>query len=221
MLLFGCATTLRGQSTSPEQLYEAGALGSAAAGFQARVQAAPEVGAYWYNLGAARFRLGEDAAALGAWTRAARLLPRNRNVQRALVLVPAANGASASELAVSPLTPDELWLIGFIVWTLGWAGLAVSRRVRGRWLIMLGCAAAFIGGAEGLRWWYARPVAVVINEGAMLVSPSERAPKVTTLPKETSVLIRETRAGWALVEDGSGHRGWTERSGLIPLAGQY
>jgi hypothetical protein len=221
MLLFACASTLRGQSTSPEQLYEAGALGSAAAGFQARVQAAPEVGAYWYNLGAARFRLGEDAAALGAWTRAARLLPRNRNVQRALVLVPAANGASASELAVSPLTPDELWLIGFIVWTLGWAGLAVSRRVRGRWLIMLGCAATFIGAAEGLRWWYARPVAVVINEGAMLVSPSERAPRVTTLPKETSVLVRETRAGWALVEDGSGHRGWTERSGLIPLAGKY
>jgi len=61
----------------------------------------------------------------------------------------------------------------------------------------------------------------VINEGAMLVSPSERAPRVTTLPKETSVLVRETRAGWALVEDGSGHRGWTERSGLIPLAGKY
>ena len=65
MLLFACATTLRGQSTSPEQLYEAGALGSAAAGFQARVQAAPEVGAYWYNLGAARFRLGRRRRGTG------------------------------------------------------------------------------------------------------------------------------------------------------------
>jgi hypothetical protein len=137
------------------------------------------------------------------------------------VLVPPANGASARELAISPLTPDELWLSGFIVWTLGWAGLALSRRVRGRWLIVLAGAVVLIGAAEGLRWWYARPVAVVISEGAMLVSPSERAPRVTTLPKQTSVLVRETRAAWALVEDGSGNRGWTESSGLIPLAGKY
>ena len=113
---------MNAQSNAPEQLYDAGALGSAAAGFLARATAAPDVGAHWYNLGAARLRLGMDGSALGAWTRAARLLPRDHTIRRALVLVPPADGASARQLWVSPFTPDELWLIA--AWALAVAAFA-------------------------------------------------------------------------------------------------
>jgi hypothetical protein len=206
------------QSNAPEQLYDAGALGSAAAGFLARANAAPDVGAHWYNLGAARLRLGMDGSALGAWTRAARLLPRDHTIRRALVLVPPADGASARQLWVSPFTPEELWLIAACAWLAGWAGLAWSRRWRGRWLVLLAGAVILGVSAETLRWWYDRPLAVLATEQPILVSPTERAPRVGTLPKSSTVLVKAERGGWSLVQDPAGHRGWTEDAALVPVS---
>jgi hypothetical protein len=219
LLLLMTVGTLLAQAPAPEQLYEAGAIGAAADGFAARVAQAPEVDAAWYNLGAARFRLSQDGAALADWTRAARLAPRENSIRRALVLVPPANAPTARLLWVSPVTPDELWLVALVGWMVGWAGLGWTRRVQGRWVVLILGAAVLGGAAEMLAWWYDRPVAVLAAESPILLSPSERAPRVGTLPKASAVLVRRERADWTMVEDSQGNRGWIERDALIPVAG--
>ena len=85
------------------------------------------------NLGDAAYRAGDDAAALVAWVRAARLSPRDGGVRRALLLVAPADAGAASSLWVSPFAPAELWLVGLIVWLTGWGAIIASRRFRGRW----------------------------------------------------------------------------------------
>jgi hypothetical protein len=218
LLLIGVVHSADAQSLSPEQLYDAGALNSAEDGFTSRTVVAPGVGANWYNLGATKFRLGDDGGALSAWTRAARLLPRENSIRRALVLVPPANSASARQLWVSPVTPDELWLAAALAWLVGWSGLAWRRRVKGRWLVPIVVGAMLGGSAAVIDWWYGRPIAVVLAEQPMLLSPSERAPQVGVLPRSSTVLVRETAQHWALVQDPQGNKGWAEQSLLAKVS---
>ncbi len=165
VLVLLLAAPLRGQAPPPEQLYEAGALAEASAGFAARARAEPAVAAHWYNLGAARFREGEAGRALAAWTTALRLTPRDRHVRQALRLVPPADAESAARLWTAPVTPEELGLIALVAWTVGWLGLIVGRGPKGRWFVVL-VAAVFFGATAGsLVVWYDQPMAVVTGAG--------------------------------------------------------
>src|SRR5206468_1822442 len=86
-----------GQTPSAEALFEAGALRAAADSFAARAARAPRDAAHWYNLGATLYRAGADGKATAAWTRAARLAPRDMAIRRARRLLPApCGGASAT-----------------------------------------------------------------------------------------------------------------------------
>src|SRR6185503_10419086 len=76
------------QSPGAEALYEAGALRAAADSFAARAAAEPHDPAHWYNLGATLYRAGADGKAAAAWTRAARLAPRDAAIRRARALLP-------------------------------------------------------------------------------------------------------------------------------------
>ncbi|MBK6421687.1 MAG: BatD family protein [Gemmatimonadetes bacterium] len=201
----------------PEQLYEAGAYRAAAVGFLRRASLGRDVTAHWFNLGAAAFRGGSDAAALVAYVRAARLSPRDGGVRRALVLLPPADSRAADDLWVAPVTPEELWLVGLVTWLAGWAGILVTRTWRGRWVVLLAGGATLVAAGEGLAWRYARPLAVVAENQQLRLSPHELAPAVGEAALLSTVRLGPARGAWVQVELPGGQRGWAEAAGLVPL----
>jgi hypothetical protein len=216
-LLFAGVSLAEAQ-VGPAQLYEAGAYRLAVDGFQRQVQARPGVPGRWYNLGAAQYRAGSDAEALVAWTMAARLAPRDHSIRRALGLVPPAANVAAIELWASPMTPNELWLVGFVIWVAAWGALALERRVRGRWLVLIVGALLIFASSEGLNRWYARPLAVVETSQLMRLVPHERAPGVGELARLEVVEPLEEQRGWVLLASASGQKGWVPATALIPIS---
>ena len=218
VVALGLAGVGSGQAqTGPEQLYEAGAYRAAAVGFLRRATLGPDVTAHWFNLGDAAFRGGNDALALAAYVRAARLSPRDGGVRRALVLLPPADARAADALWVAPVTPEELWLVGLVAWLAGWVGILWSRAWRGRWVVLLAGGATLVAAGEGLAWRYARPVAVVAANQQLRLSPHELSPGVGEAAVLSTVRLGQARGAWVQVELPGGQRGWAEAAGLVPL----
>ena len=202
----------------PEGLYEAGALQAAADGFSRRAALEPTVAAHWYDLGATYYRLGAKGRATAAWVQARRLAPREPNVLRALRLTPAPDVTSARMLWSPPVTPEELLLVGALAWFVGWIGWVLRPRHRDRWSALLLFSAVAALGGLGLRAWYHRPVAVVLDQTTMRLSPHGRAPAVG--PLESGAAVRMVRAdrGWVLVRSGRGE-GWVTADAIAEISG--
>jgi hypothetical protein len=209
-----------GQAPPAEQLYDAGALEEAAAGFAKRTEAEPAVPAHWYNLGAAQFRSGEDGLAAASWTIAHRLAPRDHAIRRALQLVPAPDAGTDRWLWTAPVTPEELLLLAIAAWLVGWAGLFLRPKPGGRWLVLIVAGPLVAAAAGGLEAWYHRPVALVASDSKLRVSPHGRAPELFAEGKGTAVLIRRDASGWRLVRDAAGREGWLETSAIVSLDGR-
>ncbi len=193
---------------APEQLYEAGAYRAAMDGFRARAMAAPDVANHWLNLGDAAWRGGDDAEALAAWIRGARLRPRDQGLRRALLLVPPADPWSTRNLAIAPMTPAELRLLGLVLWLAGWGGIIATRAARGRWLVLLGGGAVVVLVGTGIARWYHRPVAVVAANAVLRLSPHEQAPPAGEVARLGTVLFEERRGAWVRVRAPGGQEGW-------------
>ena len=202
----------------PEGLYEAGALQAAAEGFSRRAALEPTVAAHWYNLGATFYRLGAKGRATAAWVQARRLAPREPNVLRALRLTPAPDVISARMLWSPPVTPEELLLVGAVAWLAGWIGWVLRPRHRDRWTALLIFAAIAALGGLSLRTWYRRPIAVVLDQTTMRLSPHGRAPAVG--PLESGAAVRMVRAdrGWVLVRAGRAE-GWVTTDAIAAISG--
>jgi hypothetical protein len=211
--------TIEAQAPSPESLYEHGSLSAAAEGFSRRAETAPAVPANWYNLGAAYYRLGMPGRATAAWLEAARLAPRNSEVQHALRLVPTADVTSWRLAWVPPVTPEELLLLGMLLWLAGWAGWALRPRIRERWTVLLVFGALAVGAGLGLRAWYRRPVAVMLERSAIRLSPHGLAPIV--LPVESGTMVRVLRRspGWLLVRAPGAQDGWVPDEAVAAVGG--
>lgn len=218
LLVAGSATA---QGRDATRRYEAGDLAAAAEGFAALASRDPGAAAHWYNLGAARYRLGEDAAAAAAWRTALRLEPRAGDVRRALDLVPAAGPGSARELWSAPVTPDELLLLGLLCWLGGWAALAISRRPRIRltaWAVVA-IGGACLTGSAGLRRWYDRPLVLVRHPEPARVSPTGLAREVARLEAGAAVERRERAGSWTLVASRRAPVGWVRTDALVTMPG--
>lgn len=205
--------------TQAEQYYEAGAYRSATDGFRARAVETPGIPSHWFNLGAAAYRAGDDAAALVAWVRAARLSPRDGAIRRALQLVPPSDGTATTALWASPVTPAELWLLGLLAWLAGWGGILWSKRWGGRWLVLIGGGMAMFALGGGLQQWYDRSVAIARGNQQLRLSPHELAPAVGEVPRLSLLLLGGRRGDWIQVDNRSGQRGWIPRSALESLTG--
>lgn len=203
---------LRSQVPSPEALYQSGAYRAAADGFARRVEASDRTAADWYGLGAAEYRLGSDAGARAAWLHAARLLPRNSSVSRALGLVPAPDDWSEQAAWVAPLTPEELALLALLLWCAGWVLVLLDRRtLRLRSALLL--SGALLAGAASavVTARYARPLGVLLADGPIRVSPHGLAPEVTNLSSGSSLMLRRKQGDWWLVGV-AGKSGWLPAS---------
>jgi hypothetical protein len=220
VLLIGLLTS-RGsaQAPPPEGLYEAGALRAAAEGFTRRVEQEPAVAAHWYDLGATYYRLGAKGRATAAWVRARRLAPRETTILRALRLTPAPDATSARWIWSPPVTPEELLLLGALGWVVGWIGWVRRPRLRDRWIILLVFAGASALGGFGLRLWYHRPIAIVLDQTILRLSPHGRAPALGPLEAGGAVRILRHERGWALVRSGESKEGWVAADAIAEISG--
>lgn len=205
------------QNQSAEALYEAGALSTARAAFEARAAAQPDVAAHWYNLGATDYRLGEPVQASAEWRHALRLAPRNASIRRALQLTPAPDPVSARRLWTAPLTPSEVALAALLLWIVTWVGVMTRPARTAQWL-WLGSAAILLGaGALWLRHWNAQPVALVRESIPIRVSPHGRGSPLATLDEGQAVIQVGGQRGWLLVRDPMGRLGWVPGASVVPV----
>jgi hypothetical protein len=212
------AGRLAAQAPPPEGLYEAGALRAAAEGFTRRAEQEPAVAAHWYDLGATYYRLGAKGRATAAWIRARRLEPREPTILRALRLTPPPDATSARWTWSPPVTSDELLLLGALGWIIGWIGWVFRPRLRDRWTVLLVFAAASAGCGFALRAWYRRPIAIVLDQTMLRLSPHGRAPTVGPLEAGGAVQILRQDRGWVLVKAGS-REGWVASEAVAAISG--
>ncbi len=208
-----------GQTPPPERLYESGALRAAAEGFARRAQLEPGIAAHWYDLGATYYRLGLKGHAAAAWHRARRLDPREATIQRALRLTPPPDNTSVRWTWSPPVTSEELLLVGALGWLAGWIGWGVRPRLRDRWVVLLVLAAASVTGGFALRAWYDRPLAIVLDQTTLRVSPHGLAPALGPLDSGGAVRILRQRPGWTLVRASGSREGWVASSAIAAIGG--
>ena len=219
MLTLGLAVGARAgqaQSARAEVLYEAGALRPAADSFAARAAAEPDVAAHWYNLGATLYRAGADGKAVVAWTKAARLAPRDRDIARARALLPLPDAASERLLTVGPVTPEECAAIAAAAWTVVWAA-TVGRRRRLALGALAVCGLALVSGG---REWRRRatPLAVVLRPGTPVrVAPYGSAGTTTTVDVGAALLVQSENGLWLAVHREDGIDGWVLASEVAPI----
>lgn len=205
------------QTAAPEALYEAGALRAAADSFAARAAAHPFVAAHWYNLGATLYRAGADGKAVAAWTRAARLAPRDRVVLRAREFLSPPDAASDALLAVGPATPGEWALTVAVAWAALWAAV-IARRRRVVLITLAGFTAIAIvfGAVEASR--RSRPVVIVIAPGtAVRVAPYGSASPNATVDAGAALLAVGRYGRWIEVRRRDGIHGWVLDSDVARL----
>jgi tetratricopeptide (TPR) repeat protein len=205
-------------TASAEALYEAGALRAAADSFAARAEREPRDPAHWFNLGATLYRAGADGKAIAAWTRAARLAPRDASVRRARALLPPPDLTTEQLLRVGWATPGEWSIIGAAAWVAFWFAVAIAPRRRVI-LVALGVvtlAAAVLGAVEQGR--RDLPTAVVVAEAAPIrAAPYGGASATATVQSGGALLVDRGYGPWREVRRSDGLHGWvleTEIAGL-------
>jgi oxygen tolerance protein BatD/SH3 domain-containing protein len=219
LVLLLAASRVAAQNPAPEQLYTSGALHAASEGFARRAADQPAVAAHWYNLGATYYRLGEPGRAEAAWLRARRLDPRGSSIRRALELTPPPDVASSRWTWSPPVTPEELLLAGAAGWLIGWLGWVVRPRIRERWLVLLAFAGAAVLSGLALRAWYRRPIAIVLDDVTLRLSPHGQAPAVAPVQGGSAVQVVGHGRGWVLVRAAGGREGWVPDPAVAAIGG--
>jgi hypothetical protein len=137
---------------------------------------------------------------------------------RALRLTPPPDAASARWTWSPPVTSDELLLLGAFGWILGWLAWVFRPRLRDRWTVLLIFAAASAASGFALRAWYRRPIAIVLDQTMLRLSPHGRAPTVGPLEAGGAVQILRQERGWVLVRAGS-REGWVASEAVATISG--
>jgi hypothetical protein len=193
-------------------------LRAAADSFAARAAREPREPANWYNLGATLYRAGADGKATAAWTRAARLAPRDPAIRRALRLLPAPDPVTEQLLRVGWATPAEWGVIAATGWLLLW--LVIAFGSRRRVVIALFGAVAVGASILGALEWRRREqaVAVVIADAAPVrAAPYGGASAAATVQAGGALLVGRSYGPWVEVHRNDGIHGWVlggEISGL-------
>src|ERR1041385_2050645 len=210
------------QTPSAEALFEAGALRAAADSFAARVARDPDDPAHWYNLGATLYRAGADGKATAAWTRAARLDPRNATIRRARQLLPPPDPVTEQLLAVGWATPPEWAIIGAAGWVVLWLALAVRGPLGGRrrFVLLLSASVAIAAWILAAVEWQRRerPVAVVIRESVPVrAAPYGGASATTSLSAGAALIVGRAYGPWREVRRRDGVHGWVLEGEIAAL----
>jgi uncharacterized protein YgiM (DUF1202 family) len=86
-------------------------------------------------------------------------------------------------------------------------------------MILLVFSGAMVVAAFGLRVWYSRPVAIVLDQTTLRLSPHGRAPAVGPLESGAAVQILRTDRGWVLVRSTGSREGWVASAAIAAING--
>lgn len=236
---WGAADVATGLYNRGNEHYAAGEYEEAIEEYLGAVACGVENGVLYYNLGNAYFKEGDLGRAILWYERARRLLPRDEDVRANL-------DYALAFLADDLPTPSPGILLGwlFAVSTFfnlrelvflvsgAYAALVLAaillilyRGVRFRRALLfaavvLGCCLLFVGSIFAYRI-YARSHAIhaiiLAHETDARSGPGDDYQKLFTLPRGTSVEIREQRQGWILVKLPTGAGGWIAGDALEPI----
>jgi hypothetical protein len=201
------------------------AQGHAAEALAAYAQIPPEQtsAALEFNRGLAHAQLGQLGHAIARLRRAARLAPRDREVDQALTQLRARVSGPVTEIPVfarflGRLTLDEWAVLAGVAWW-GWFALLFAGRVSGGmrqtvrgYTFAAGVVAVGLGGLLALSVWQRRLEPAVIAtqaNAAVRISPLDEAKVAFTVPDGAELRLQERREGWLRVEESSSGRfGW-------------
>lgn len=198
--------------------FDAGHLDEAIASWEA---AGPHrSGVVSYDLGVAYYRAGDLPRSVAALRAAARLRPRDENVQHNLAL--ARSGIEGAPTPVGQpawslvLTAGEVGLAGVLVTALGSAILLLGRGRAGGAAVLTGGLVIGIFGAVSANDQHQHPVGVVVDAEAVLrdaasINSGERL----RLPPGTEVRVERRLGDFVLVQDGRGRRGWAPANAVL------
>lgn len=215
------AVALGGPVEDGAKAFDAGQLDEAIAAWEEPVlEGGRASGVLAYNLGTAWLRKGEPARAIAHFRAAARLRPRDGEIQHNLALARSELGAVPPAVLLpaawmSVLTPGELGLLAVLITAMGSLFIGLQHTGRPGPGRVVGGVVLVVGlglGAEASRG-SARlahhPVAVVVDDEAVARdAASVNAEERFRLPLGTEVRVERTYRGFILVEDGRSRRGW-------------
>lgn len=212
------------------------AQGQAAEALAAYAQIPPEqtFAALEFNRGLAHAQLGQLGHALARLRRAARLAPRDREVDQALTQLRARVSGPVNEVSVAAkflgrLTLDEWAVLAGVAWW-GWFALLFAGRISGGvrqavrgYTFAAGVVALTLGSLLALSVWQRRLEPAVIAtqaNAAVRISPLDEAKVAFTVPDGAELRLQERREGWLWVEEpSSGRFGWISAgaAALVPV----
>lgn len=185
----------------------------------ARASASQPSGVLEFDLGTALYRRGDFPRAIARFRAAARLRPRDGNVQHNLAMA-RAELDGLPPVPVGPrfswmqaLTPTEFAGLGVLLVGVASALLVAARRSQASRLpgliaLVVGVSVA-AAGVHAERDVWTHPVAVVLEaETTVRDAASINAGERHRLPAGTEVRVERWAAGFVLVEDARGRRGW-------------
>jgi hypothetical protein len=206
------ASTPAARFAAAAALLDSGNAATAANLFLDYARARPDDPHGWYNAGVAAYQAGDRGMAVWAWLRAARLAPRDADIQHNLRLAGGAE-ALARLRPVDRLAVGERLVVAAAAWWLLIIGVAM-RRTRRRAALPLGTLAVALlvvmaGAAlrENLRPTLVTPLR---TGAALYAGPSAGDQSLGALPVGTLAEVRERRGEWLLVRH-AGDDGWVER----------
>lgn len=213
-------------------LYEQGDYEGAAAAYSAVLAAGFESAALYFNLGNARYRLGQLGPAVLNYERAIRIEPGNDDVRANLALV---NGQLADR--IEPLA--RFWLLqAFDRWLALWPRGAVERAAASCWLLfgaalslrILGrprrggrtlrgiawatgaATIALVGTLAAKQGGWGRPeeAVVMVHEVHAVSAPSDDGLTLFAIHEGTKVRIDRRSGDWVEIVLADGRVGWME-----------
>jgi tetratricopeptide (TPR) repeat protein len=213
-------------------LAEEGDLAGAAAAFEGALATGRTSPALAFNLARTYYAAGDLGRARLHAERAARLAPRDAEVQALRLRTeraagePPARAPTATGAAlgwVGQRVPAGVALgLAWGLW-MGALGLLAARPLRGDWtkggrravLLLVALAVLALGVAVVLAHEEARPRAVVVGSGVTLrASPRPDAPAVQTLPPGRMVTLDRREGDWQRLRLPDGTLAWAEAGGL-------
>lgn len=220
VLLFAAATpAIRAQPQDGLSLYKQGAYEPAVRAFRAEAQADPGSWQRWYDLAAAEYVAGHDAASASALVRSLELAPRAPAPRLLWGTLERGHEPLHEAAPRLPFSLGEGWLGVLALWWV--AALLLTFRPRSAWLRRTPLAAA--GAALTVMLLLSRPTPepVGFTEAAvsLKVSPHGLAPEQADLPALSRVWVERGQGGWLLVRDHLGRRGWMPASVIAPVRG--
>jgi hypothetical protein len=206
------ASTRAARFAEAAALLDSGDAATAANRFLDYARAHPDDPHGWYNAGVAAYRAGDRGMAVWAWLRAARLAPRDADIQHNLGLAGGAE-ALARLRPVDRLAVGERLVVAAVAWWLLIIGVGMRRTRRGAALPLgtLAVALLVVMAGAALRESLRPTLVTPLRAGAGLYAgPSVGDQSLGALPVGALAEVRERRGEWLLVRHAGGD-GWVER----------